>query len=64
MWRCRECGTVFDEPLQYNPDNIPELSYEDFDLWGDYENEDVCPDCYSMDIERVREEDDWDRDIC
>lgn len=58
MWVCRECGSRFSEPISYNPENVEVLNYGDFRSWGDWENEDVCPFCYSMDIVSEREDDD------
>lgn len=63
MWVCRECESTFDEPIQYSPDNIDALSWEDFDMWGDDENEDCCPYCYSLWVESVREDDEWEEEI-
>lgn len=62
MWRCNGCGAVFDEPLQYNPEEVPCISYDDFDLWGDFENMECCPDCYDVDVVCIREDDEDEDD--
>lgn len=60
MWQCGECGRIFDEPIQYNPDNVDCIGWEDFDLWCDFENEPCCPHCYSVQITECEEQDDDD----
>lgn len=62
MWYCEECESYFDEPLQYNPEEVPVISWADFEDWCDFENEDTCPYCYSGAIRSVREDDDEEID--
>ena len=57
MYKCKHCGSIFSDPMQYNPENVPDLRYEDYDLWGDYENEECCPYCLSLDLISIREDD-------
>lgn len=58
MWYCEECESVFGEPLQYNPEEVPVIGYDDFDLWSDFENMECCPYCYSTAVRQIREDDD------
>ena len=56
MWRCEDCGSLFDEPesVRYNIDEYNGVS----DLFGDsrYGYYDACPYCGSEEITSYWEE--------
>ena len=58
MYRCEDCGSVFDEPesIRYNMDEYNGVS----DLFGNwqYGYYDACPYCGSEDINSYWEEED------
>lgn len=60
MWKCEDCGSLFDEPesVRYNIDEYNGVS----DLFGNwqYGYYDACPFCGSEEIASYYEEDDDD----
>lgn len=58
-WKCKECGSVFEEPEVYEQWS---------EAWGRpvHEDFDICPHCHSTDIDETDEEpddelrDEWD----
>ena len=53
MWRCEDCGAVFEDPklISYCKEDYNGVAdLFGHQTWGTY---DACPDCESEDIERI-----------
>lgn len=57
MYKCPECGTIFEEPLRYK---------EYSEAWGRpvYEEWVVCPHCKEPGFDEYSEDDEEDEDEC